>query len=440
MSLMVGNAGGRERKKPKPPGRSGRSFLGLRTIEEVRWAHQPDTSQDPAHAPHHLPHRPRVRLRLPGLGCGGPHRAGRGPPPVRRLDLLGHRRRRLHPGHPLHLRSRPALGLDRRGRRLPLGRRRPNLDAGRRDAALRRLGRVAGNDVRPRPAGRPRRPGPLPDRHRLPLVPALRDLPHRRRPGRAGSRSTRSGSPATTGRAATDPCSARSASDPGVVWAVGLLDGAAVSRDNGETWDRRGGPSVQPSDILVDATDPDRVWVAAVAMDDWVAEDRANTDGGKLVLPGGLWRTDDAGRTWRNLLTDEDVRNLAQDPADPGRPVGDPRRRQAGGGLHRPRGQLGAADGRPEPALLRRRELELPEHLCELRRGRRHPVCRGDQERRLPPEARRQELGEAGHDERRRARGLVGARAGEPPPRGLDQHAERHLQHRREPRTTPTNW
>ena len=114
----------------------------------------------------------------------------------------------------------------------------------------------------------------------------------------------------------------RSVSDPDTIWAAALLDGTFVSRDNGDTWEAAGGPELQPGDIHVDRTNPDRVWLGGTAMDSWVSEDRANSEG-KLKLPGGLYRTDDAGANWTRLASDLgddiEVLDIDQDPTNPER-------------------------------------------------------------------------------------------------------------------------
>ena len=111
----------------------------------------------------------------------------------------------------------------------------------------------------------------------------------------------------------------RAPSERSTIYTAMIRDGVAVSRDNGETWEELGGPSTEPADILVDARDPQRVWVAGVGATNPAGEELANTHGDQLVLPGGLWRSDDGGKNWTALLEDETVTNLAQDPDDPDR-------------------------------------------------------------------------------------------------------------------------
>jgi len=99
------------------------------------------------------------------------------------------------------------------------------------------------------------------------------------------------------------------------LWTVALADGLFRSDDNGETWVSLSEPSLQPTDLLVDASNPERLWVAAAALDKPTEdEERSNRDDGSLVLEGGLWRTEDGGQTWRVLVEDRDVRRIVQDP------------------------------------------------------------------------------------------------------------------------------
>ncbi|MEM9753512.1 MAG: hypothetical protein AAF916_09020 [Planctomycetota bacterium] len=109
---------------------------------------------------------------------------------------------------------------------------------------------------------------------------------------------------------------ARDPSNPETIWAVGIGQGLFVSKDNGQGWDAVGGPEVQPTDLLIDRSDSDRIWVAGHAMDRGVREDKANRPDGQLVLPGGLWRSDDGGATWDAVIEDRSVRNVKQDPVD----------------------------------------------------------------------------------------------------------------------------
>ncbi|MEO1237144.1 MAG: hypothetical protein AAFX76_10185 [Planctomycetota bacterium] len=108
----------------------------------------------------------------------------------------------------------------------------------------------------------------------------------------------------------------RDPSDDQRLWTVGLTDGVFRSDDNGETWEHVGGPSVQPSDLVVDRADPDRLWLAAAALTKGATHGRGNQPDGSLRLPAGLWRTTDGGANWEVLVKDREVQRLAQDPND----------------------------------------------------------------------------------------------------------------------------
>ncbi|MER5890670.1 S8 family serine peptidase [Streptomyces sp. NPDC001941] len=95
-------------------------------------------------------------------------------------------------------------------------------------------------------------------------------------------------------------------SDPGTVWRVrmGPFGDFHVERsgDAGATWEEKGASSGTVLGLAVHPADPDRVYVAY-----------ANRDG------TGLFRTEDGGAHWKNLLHDTYSTAVAGDPRDPER-------------------------------------------------------------------------------------------------------------------------
>ncbi len=110
-------------------------------------------------------------------------------------------------------------------------------------------------------------------------------------------------------------------SDPDVVWVgtgenvggrhVGYGDGVYRSEDGGAHWEKRGlEHSEHVSKIVVDPRDPATVWVAAQ---------------GPLWSPGGergVYKTTDAGKSWKQVLSGGEwtgATDLVADPRDPDR-------------------------------------------------------------------------------------------------------------------------
>ncbi len=96
--------------------------------------------------------------------------------------------------------------------------------------------------------------------------------------------------------------------DPRVLY-LGTTDGHIfVSRDGGDSWslDGRAGPRLDGvvDTILVDPRNSKRLYAS-----EWTLNPAAG---------GGVWESDDAGRTWRGLgLAAQQVRALAEAPSDP---------------------------------------------------------------------------------------------------------------------------
>lgn len=99
---------------------------------------------------------------------------------------------------------------------------------------------------------------------------------------------------------------ARSPQNPEVLLCAGVGDGVWQSRDNGATWQERGGKELYPNDILIDRADPQRWWLC--------------TGSGKIKgqeYQSGFYRTENGGATWTKL-EGAAPSELVQDPKDAG--------------------------------------------------------------------------------------------------------------------------
>jgi len=114
----------------------------------------------------------------------------------------------------------------------------------------------------------------------------------------------------------------RDPSLPDRLWTLALKDGLFRSDDNGESWAALGGPELQPADLLIDRQNNGRLWAAGTSIDIPMDAARANREGTSLVLGPGLWRSDDGGVSWQQLIESREVRRLVQDPGNPGRLYG----------------------------------------------------------------------------------------------------------------------
>jgi photosystem II stability/assembly factor-like uncharacterized protein len=118
----------------------------------------------------------------------------------------------------------------------------------------------------------------------------------------------------------------RDAKNPDRLVNASTGEGVWESLDNGRTWRSLGLPALHPNDLLLDASDPDRMWVAAGAFEEFLDEGAAlrvpavaalRGGDGKVKFPGGLYRTEDRGRTWTRLGDEKfDVQEIEQDPVD----------------------------------------------------------------------------------------------------------------------------
>ncbi|MEN8151094.1 MAG: hypothetical protein ABFS86_14860, partial [Planctomycetota bacterium] len=120
-------------------------------------------------------------------------------------------------------------------------------------------------------------------------------------------------------------------------------NGVMESVDGGRHWRLAGGwRMAEVQKIAIDRRDPTRAWAATAygvfrrggeGEDDWVlldhhdlfrfttdvAQDLADPDRLWVASHTGLYASDDAGKTWREVLGDVIVRRVVLDPADPAR-------------------------------------------------------------------------------------------------------------------------
>lgn len=96
-------------------------------------------------------------------------------------------------------------------------------------------------------------------------------------------------------------------SSPDTVYAASIEKGLFRSTDFGKTWHNIGLTNLYPSGIVIDRTQPNRIWATAIA-----AKRQAKT------YTAGFFRTDDGGKTW-NALPADGLRECIQDPCNPSR-------------------------------------------------------------------------------------------------------------------------
>jgi photosystem II stability/assembly factor-like uncharacterized protein len=107
------------------------------------------------------------------------------------------------------------------------------------------------------------------------------------------------------------PVLARSPQHVDVVLAAAVETGVWRSEDNGETWEQQKATGLYPTQLYFSRHHPDRVWLCAPEH-----KERMRFLGEERLFPGGLHRSDDGGRTWRQISTDAPSEVL-EDPADP---------------------------------------------------------------------------------------------------------------------------
>jgi photosystem II stability/assembly factor-like uncharacterized protein len=107
---------------------------------------------------------------------------------------------------------------------------------------------------------------------------------------------------------------ARDPSNPDVVYAAAINTGVHRSDDNGKTWTKLGPEGLNPGGLVVDRANPERLWLSTVPRKDWVHQKH-------LEFPGGFYRTQDGGASWKKL-DDEGPKEILQDPKNPARLYG----------------------------------------------------------------------------------------------------------------------
>src|SRR5690606_39127078 len=83
--------------------------------------------------------------------------------------------------------------------------------------------------------------------------------------------------------------------------------------DNGETWEMVGLEHLQPTDLKIDRSNPDRMWLCALKGDYNI--------NGQREQEAGFYRSTDCGVTWTRLVEESPAETL-QDPVEPDRLYG----------------------------------------------------------------------------------------------------------------------
>jgi hypothetical protein len=107
---------------------------------------------------------------------------------------------------------------------------------------------------------------------------------------------------------------ARDPHEPQAVLAAAAGEGVFLSGDGGESWQACGLQGIYSTDVCFDPARGERAWVCSRPAETWVS-------GESRRLTGGLFRSEDGGRTWQKLLDDSPT-ELLPDPRDAGRLYG----------------------------------------------------------------------------------------------------------------------
>lgn len=103
---------------------------------------------------------------------------------------------------------------------------------------------------------------------------------------------------------------ARNPVEPDIVY-MASSDGIFVSVDNGASWKNLGHTGYGISALLIDRTNPKRLWLCTQPL-----KVRNNEKKDYRQLKGGFWGTEDGGANWR-LLAEEAPTEIVQAPWDP---------------------------------------------------------------------------------------------------------------------------
>ena len=96
----------------------------------------------------------------------------------------------------------------------------------------------------------------------------------------------------------------RAPSNPNLILTGSVTDGVFKSLDNGQTWKPSGGAELYPSDLDIDRTNPQQVWMCAV-------KDNVKS----VAFKSGFYRSSDGGANWEKLADDAPT-EIIQDPKD----------------------------------------------------------------------------------------------------------------------------
>jgi len=97
------------------------------------------------------------------------------------------------------------------------------------------------------------------------------------------------------------------------LFAASIGTGLWRSEDNGETWEMIGMEHLQPTDLKIDRSNPDRMWLCSLK-----GEYNIN---GQREQAAGFYRSTDGGATWTRLVEDSPA-EILQDPVEPNRLYG----------------------------------------------------------------------------------------------------------------------
>jgi photosystem II stability/assembly factor-like uncharacterized protein len=107
---------------------------------------------------------------------------------------------------------------------------------------------------------------------------------------------------------------ARDPQQPERIYAAASIDGIQRSDDGGLTWTQLGLTGLDIAAIAIDAANPRRLLVAALATSPWITRHGAVS---RVTLGGGLHLSEDGGATWRELPQAPRILELHQVAASP---------------------------------------------------------------------------------------------------------------------------